>query len=130
MRSRIASPHTQHFSKLFCISKWALLDQFFDYQDDLTYQVALLTIRFPVDSVEGFTLQTASADTAGEAGDVEDAIHGRAARTFTHHFKTALSAHSYSFSNKKMIRHFRNTNGEYYRKIPDRPHCPWTGPEG
>ena len=57
------------------------------------YQIAFLAVWLVVDCVERLALQTAPADAASEAGDVEDAIHRRASGAFSDHFHGTAGAH-------------------------------------
>lgn len=52
---------------------------------DVAYDVAGLTVRLLVHSVEGFSAQGFAAGHADEAVDVEHLVHGGAASTLAHH---------------------------------------------
>lgn len=53
-------------------------------------------MRFAVNRIEGFSLQTAATDATGKTSYVEHAVHGRTAGAFTHDLQTAIGTHSYA----------------------------------
>ena len=98
IRSRIGSAHTQHFSKLFYNARNGNTkvktrgDR--KYWTKGMYQVAFLAVGLSFDGVKGLALQAAVADAAGEAGNVEHALHGRAAGALADDLQSAIGTHS------------------------------------
>lgn len=55
----------------------------------MTYNIARLTERLLLHSVERLAAQLGAAGHADEAVDMEDLVHGGAAGSFTHHVLSA-----------------------------------------
>lgn len=58
----------------------------------LTHNIAGFTVGPAVDGIERLSPEAAVAGGTGEALDVEDLVHGHAARAVAHHILPALSA--------------------------------------
>lgn len=78
-----------------------------------TYDIARLTVSFFLHGKEGLATQLGAAGHADEAVDMEDLVHGSAARTFTYYvLSAACTAACGDAEDGKLRAHSTHTKGQ------------------
>lgn len=71
---------------------------------EVAYDVARLTVRLLLHSIERFAAQVGAAGHADEAVDVENLVHGRAAGALTHHILSTACTASWVEEEERRLR--------------------------